>query len=94
MLFAPGIDICLETVRLLWSPFGPLFTADIRSQRVSRTPESRLWRWHLDEAIVRINGKRHYLLRAVDHEGEIQASFVTKKRDTAGVLMSPKKALN
>ena len=39
------------------------------------------WRWHLDEAFVKINGQRHYLWRAVDHEGEVLVSFVTKARD-------------
>jgi transposase-like protein len=27
--------------------------------------------WHLDEMVVRIAGKRMYLWRAVDHEGEV-----------------------
>jgi putative transposase len=34
----------------------------------------RHWRWHLDEVFVRINGERHYLWRAVDHEGEVLES--------------------
>ena len=39
------------------------------------------WKWHLDEVFVKINGERHYLCRAVDHEGEVLESYVTKKRD-------------
>ncbi len=39
------------------------------------------WRWHFDEVFVRINGETHYLWRAVDHEGEVLAAFVTKRRD-------------
>ncbi len=39
------------------------------------------WRWHLDEVFVKINGERHSLWRAVDHEGEVLESFVTKTRD-------------
>jgi putative transposase len=35
-------------------------------------------RWHLDEMFVKINGEMHYLWRAVDHEGEVLGSFVTK----------------
>lgn len=38
-------------------------------------------RWHLDEVFVKINGKQHYLWRAVDHEGEVLESYVTKRRD-------------
>ena len=35
-----------------------------------------------DEMFVKINGEMHYLWRAVDHEGEVLESFVTKTRDT------------
>lgn len=42
---------------------------------------------------VKINGELHYLWRAVDHEGEILESFVTKKRDKAAALKFLKKAL-
>jgi putative transposase len=43
-------------------------------------------RWHLDEVFVKINGIRHYLWRAVDHEGEGLESFVTKTCDRKGAL--------
>jgi putative transposase len=33
-------------------------------------------RWHLDEVFVKINGVKHYLSRAVDHEGEVLESCV------------------
>ena len=46
----------------------------------------RHWRWHLDEMYVKINGEMIYLWRAVDHEGEILESYVTKKRDKAAAL--------
>ena len=42
---------------------------------------------------VKINGERHYLWRAVDHEGEILESYVTKKRDKVAALAFLKKAL-
>ena len=51
------------------------------------------WRWHLDEVYVKINGEMHYLWRAVDHEGEILESYVTKTRDKAAALAFMKKAL-
>jgi putative transposase len=93
LLFERGIDICHETVRFWWNRFGPLFAADIRRQRVSRMKGFRHWRWHLDEVFVKINGERHYLWRAVDHEGEVLESFVTKKRDRFAALAFLKKAL-
>ena len=42
---------------------------------------------------MRIKGERHYLWRAVDHEGEILDSFVTKTRDKAEALQFLKKAM-
>ena len=93
LLFERGIDICHETVRLWWNRFGPLFAADIRRQRVSRMRGFRHWRWHFDEVLVKINGERHYLWRAVDHEGEVLESYVTKKRDKSAALQFFKKAL-
>jgi putative transposase len=93
LLFERGIDLCHETVRLWWNRVGPLFAADIRRQRVSRMRGVPLWRWHLDEAYVKINGETHYLWRAVDHEGEILESYVTKTRDKAAALAFLKKAL-
>lgn len=44
------------------------------------------WRWHLDEMYVKINGEMHYLWRAVDQEGEIFESYVTKTRDKKAAL--------
>ncbi|QYU69441.1 IS6 family transposase [Leptolyngbya sp. 15MV] len=88
-----GIDICHETVRFWWNRFGPMFAADIRRQRVSRMRGFRQWRWHLDEMYVKLNGEMVYLWRAVDHEGEILESFVTKKRDKSAALAFMKKAL-
>ena len=51
------------------------------------------WRWHVDEGFVKINGETHYLWRAVDHEGEILESYVTKKRDKSAALRFIRKAL-
>ena len=55
-----------------------LFAADIRRQRVNRMRSFRHWRWHLDEMYVKFNGEMVYLWRAVDQEGEILESFITK----------------
>ena len=93
LLFERGIDLCHETVRFWWNRFGPLFAADIRRQRVSRMKGFRHWRWHLDEVYVKINGATHYLWRAVDHEGEILESYVTKTRDKAAALAFMRKTL-
>lgn len=93
LLAERGIDICHETVRFWWNRFGPMFAADIKRQRISRMRGFRNWRWHVDEVFVKINGETHYLWRAVDHEGEILESYVTKKRDKSAALRFFKKTL-
>ena len=37
------------------------------------------WKWHLDEVFVKINGERHYLWRAVDHEGDVSSKLRHQK---------------
>ena len=93
LLHERGIEISHETVRFWWNRFGPMFAADIRRQRVNAMRGFRQWRWHLDEVYVKINGETHYLWRAVDHEGEILESYVTKTRDKKAALTFMRKAL-
>ena len=92
ILFERGIDISHETVRYWWNRFGPLFAAEIRKRRIKGRNYSN-WRWHLDEVFVRINGERHYLWRAVDHESEVLEAFVTKRRDRRAALKFLKRTL-
>ena len=93
LLHERGIDICNETVRVWWNRFGPMFAAEIRKKRSASMRAHIQWRWHLDEVFVRINGETYYLWRAVDHEGEVLESFVTKKRDRKAALRFLKKAM-
>ena len=93
LLHERGIDISHETVRYWWNRFGPIFAAEMRKKRVQRMQCWQQWRWHLDEVFVRINGQTHYLWRAVDHEGEVLESFVTKRRDGKAALKFLRKAM-
>jgi putative transposase len=93
LLFERGIDLSHETIRFWWNRFGPMFAGEVRQRRVSYMRGFRHWKWHLDEMFVKINGETHYLWRAVDHEGEILESYVTKKRDKSAALAFMKKAL-
>ncbi|MGH1482641.1 MAG: DDE-type integrase/transposase/recombinase, partial [Geminicoccales bacterium] len=45
------------------------------------------------EIFVKIAGKTHYLWRAIDHEGEVLETFVTKTRDKEAVLKFLKEAM-
>ncbi len=86
LLAERGIDISHETVRFWWNRFGPMFAAEIRKKRVAHMRRYPQWRWHLDEAFVKVRGKLCYLWRAVDHEGEVLESVVTTKRNRAAAL--------
>ena len=92
LLHERGINISHETVRTWWNRFGPVFAAEIRKCRIQGRSFS-LWKWHLDEVFVRINGEQHYLWRAVDQEGEVLESFVTKRRDRTAALKFLRKAM-
>jgi putative transposase len=81
LLAERGLDISYETVRSWVLKFGPVIARRLRRGRPRPSD-----RWHLDEMVVRIAGKRMYLWRAVDHEGEVLDMLVQRRRDTRAVL--------
>jgi transposase-like protein len=81
LLSERGLDVSYETIRRWVNKFGPLIPRELCSRR-SR-PSAR---WHLDEMAVLIGGKRLWLWRAVDSEGEVLDMLVQRKRDTAAAL--------
>jgi putative transposase len=93
LLHERGVDITHETVRFWWNRFGTIFAAEIRRSRVQAMRSFKHRQWHLDEVFVKINGVKHYLWRAVDHEGEVLESFVTKRRDKKAALRFLRKSL-
>ncbi|MFD0981088.1 IS6 family transposase [Tropicimonas aquimaris] len=93
LLHERGIEISHESVRFWWQRFAPMFAAEIRQKRAEPLRSGPEWYWHLDEMFVRINGVRHYLWRAVDQEGEVLESFVTKTRDKKAALKFLKKTM-
>ena len=56
--------------------------------------QSSNWKWHLDEVFVKINGERHYLWHAGDHEGEVLESVVTKLTNKDSALKMLKALIN
>jgi len=50
-----GVDIGHETVRSRWNRFGPMLTGEIRKMQMARMRGYPQWRWHLDEAVAKIN---------------------------------------
>ena len=93
LLHERGIDVSHETIRFWWNRFGPKFASEIRRRRVQQLRAFSRWRWHLDEVFVKINGERRYLWRAVDHEGEVLESVVTKRRNKRPALKMRRKLM-
>src|ERR671912_1239293 len=88
LLAERGVETSYETVRRWVLKFGPLFARNLR--RLRPRPTSK---WHLDEMVVSIQGKRMYLWRAVDSEGEVLDLLVQAKRDTKAALRLMRKLL-
>src|SRR5437762_3015275 len=88
LLAERGVDVSYETVRSWVLKFGPVVARRLRERR-PRPSDRR----HLDEMVVRIAGKRMYLWRAVDHEGEILDVLVQRRRDKRAALRLMRKLL-
>ena len=88
LLAERGLDVSYETVRRWVLKFGPAIARRLRQRRPRPSD-----RWHLDEMVVRIAGKRMYLWRAVDHEGEVLDMLVQRRRDSRSALRLMRKLL-
>src|SRR5438132_3635789 len=88
LLAERGLEVSYETVRRWVLKFGPGF-----ARRLRRSHPRPSDRWHLDEMVVRIAGKRMYLWRAVDHEGEVLDLLVQRRRDSRAALRLMRKLL-
>ena len=76
MLAERGIEVSYETIRRWILKFGPAIAANVRTRRVQPSGT-----WHLDEVFVRIGGKRTYLWRAFDDEGEVLEVLAQSRRN-------------
>jgi transposase-like protein len=88
LLAERGLDVSYESVRRWVLKFGPLFARELRRRR--HRPTSR---WHLDEMAVLIGGKRFWLWRAVDDEGEVLDLLVQRRRDKNAAVKLMRKLL-
>src|SRR5256885_5873647 len=88
LLAERGLEVSYEPVRRWVLKFGPGFARRLRGCRPRPSD-----RWHLDEMVVRIAGKRMYLWRAVDHEGEVLDMLVQRRRDKRAALRLMRKLL-
>jgi putative transposase len=71
-----GIAITYETIRRWCRKFGPTFADGVRRRR-SRPGNT----WHGDEVQLKLNGKQHWLWRAVDQDGMVLDILVQERRN-------------
>ena len=76
MLAARGIIGSHETIRQWALKFGQDF-ANRNRRRLPRTGD----KWHSDEVVIKIAGKKHWVSRAVDQDGIVLDILVQSRRD-------------
>ena len=76
LLAQRGITVSYESIRLWCNKFGPKY-----ARRLKRKHRGYGDTFFIDEIFVKINGKQHYLWRAVDQDGEVVDVYLQSKRD-------------
>jgi putative transposase len=76
LLAERGVTVSYETIRAWVGKFGAQIAKRVRAAR--RQPTDK---WHLDEVVITIRGKKHWLWRAVDSNGEILDILVQTRRN-------------
>ena len=77
MLLERGIVVSYETIRRWGLKFGPDYTRRLRRRRPGPNDI-----WYLDEVVISIAGKKHWLWRAVDQDGYVLDEIVQNRRNT------------
>src|SRR3954465_4605213 len=88
LLAERGLDVTYETIRRWVLKFGSAYARNLR--RLRPRPADT---WHLDEMVIRVQGRQVYLWRAVDSEGEILDMLVQSRRDKDAALRLLRKLL-
>lgn len=88
LLAERGITVNHQSIRLWCIKFGPKYT-----RRLKRTHRGYGDTFYIDEVFVKINGKQHYLWRAVDQDGEVVDVFLQARRDGAAAKRFLKRLL-
>jgi putative transposase len=76
LLFEHGVVVSYETIRAWCLTFGPLIAAELNRRRPQ--PHGT---WHLDEMVIKPQGKTYYLWRAVDADGLVLDILVQERRN-------------
>lgn len=75
LLAERGVIVSREAIRLWINRFGRHFANCIRRDRPR--PNDK---WHMDEVVITIRGKKHWLWRAIDANGDVLDILVQTRR--------------
>ncbi|MEV7020257.1 IS6 family transposase [Streptomyces sp. NPDC093991] len=78
LMLERGIVVSYETIRRWCSKFGQTYAGALRRRQPQFGDK-----WHLDEVVIKINGRLQYLWRAVDQDGYVLGILVQDRRDKA-----------
>jgi transposase-like protein len=79
MFLERSFEFTHEAVRDWEARFAPLITEQLRAKRQGKAACS----WHVDETYIKVQRCWHYLYRAIDRDGNLVDSLLSKKRDMA-----------
>lgn len=88
LLAERGIIVSHETMRQWCTKFGATFAAGLRRRRVRASDK-----WHINEALLKIRGKKHWLWRAVDQDDIVLDILVQDRRDQRAAERFPRRVL-
>ena len=88
LLAQRGVTVTYETIRPWCQRFGPVYARRLR-RRCGRMGDT----WHLDEVFVTIQGRRQYLWRAVDEDGDVLDILVQSRRNRRAAVRFFRKLL-
>lgn len=88
LLAERGINVTYETIRLWCITFGPKYAPRLKRKHCGYGDT-----FFIDEVLIKIDGKQHYLWRAVDQDGEVVDVFLQKRRDSKAAKRFFKKLL-
>lgn len=71
------MSVSYETIRRWAKKFGPDYARRLRRKKPGRNDV-----WHLDEVVITLAGRKHWLWRAVDQEGYVLDEIVQNRRNT------------
>jgi putative transposase len=89
LLAERGVIVSREAIRLWVNCFGPHFANCVR--RDCPCPNDK---WHLDEVVISIRGKKNWLWRAIDVGGDVLDILVQTRRNAQAAKRCLQRLIN